>query len=134
MTGLEAFKKAFEQNEDIVKVKISSEYPEFSLRAISAEQDKEIRRSCTTRKALNSRKNQYEEKLDADKYMDQLIIATVVEPNLKSQELQDMFGVMGAEALLARLKVGDYMQLLLAVKDVNGYDLNPEEQNEELKN
>lgn len=134
MTGLEAFKKAFEQNEDIVKVKISNEYPEFSLRAISAEQDKEIRRDCTTRKALNSRKNQYEEKLDADKYMDQLIIATVVEPNLKSQELQDMFGVMGAEALLARLKVGDYMQLLLAVKDVNGYDLNPEEQNEELKN
>lgn len=132
--SMQDFIKAFEKSTEEVKVKISDRFPEFTLKAVSAQVDKTLRNEATERKAINSRKGQYEEKLNKDLYMDKLIIATVVEPNFKDAELQDALGVMGPEAVLNKLEAGEYMALLKAVSDINGFDKTVEEKIDDAKN
>jgi hypothetical protein len=67
--------------------------------------------------------------------MGRLASACTVVPNLNDAELQNSYGVMGADAALkAMLTPGEYAEYLIRVQEVNGFDLTFEEKVDEAKN
>lgn len=67
--------------------------------------------------------------------MSAVVTKCVVYPNLNDKELQDSYGVMGAESLVkTMLKPGEYIDLINKVQEVNGYNVTQEDLVEEAKN
>ena len=60
---------------------------------------------------------------DEKRYEDAVLAESVVFPDLKDAELQDSYGVVGAERLLKKLLLaGEYDRLRMAVEEINGGD------------
>lgn len=106
---------------------------EWELKSIPSKLDEELRKTCTERIVLN--KNKQTKELNVIKYMGMLVVASVVEPNLNSKELQDAYGVMGAEELLkAMLKPGELIDLQQKVSEINGFDVTMDDLVNKAKN
>lgn len=121
------------QSEEI-KISLSKRFSEpFVLKAITEEQDKMLREESY--KKIKQRNGSYTRELDTDTYMKKLTIATVIVPDFKNAELQKNWGVLGAESLLERmLNPGEFNELLFKIREVNGYDEEPNEIVDEAKN
>lgn len=108
-------------------------YP-FVIKTITEAENKEIRKSCQTTE-YNKKTHQKETNTNTDAYLTKLVIACTVDPCFKDAELQEAYGVMGAEALVEKLLApGQYAKLLQAVNDINSFDNDMEELIEEAKN
>lgn len=108
---------------------------EWELCSISSKEDEEIRKSCTKRVPVPGRKGQFTNETDGNLYLGRLAARCVVFPNLNAAELQNSYGVMGADNLLkAMLKSGEYSDLILKIQEINGFDTGMEELVEEAKN
>lgn len=60
---------------------------------------------------------------DEKRYEGEVLAESVVFPDLKDAALQNSYGVIGAEGLLARLLLaGEYDRLRRAVEEINGGD------------
>ncbi|MCL1872959.1 MAG: phage portal protein [Clostridiales bacterium] len=86
---------------------------EWEICAITLDEDEDIRKTCTdpTTKVLN-----------ADKYNASFAARCTVFPNLNSAELQDSYGVKGADKLLRAMLIipGEYIKYLAKVQEANG--------------
>lgn len=108
---------------------------EWELRTISADEDEAIRKSCTKRVPVPGRKGQFTQETDLNKYLGLLAVACTVYPNLNDVELQNGYGVMGADHLLkTMLHAGEYTKYVSRVQELNGYDSSMDELVEEAKN
>lgn len=108
---------------------------EWELRAIDSETDELIRKECTKRVPIAGKRGQYNQETDTDKYIGKMCVACTVYPDLNNAELQDSYGVKGADALLkTMLKPGEYTEYKAKVMEVNGYDMSMEELVDEAKN
>ena len=68
-------------------------------------------------------------------YMGKLAAKCTVFPDLNDKELQDSYGVMGADSLLkAMLTPGEYAGYLDKVQELNGFDLTMDEAVQQAKN
>ena len=64
-----------------------------------------------------------------------LVLKSLVYPDLNDKELQDSWGVMDSKELInAMLLPGEYSSLLQEVQKINGWDINIEDIKEEAKN
>ena len=107
----------------------------WEITAIDSEKDEAIRKECTKRVPVIGKRGQYNQETDTDKYIGKLCVACTVYPNLNDTELQDSYGVKGADALLKKmLKAGEYTEYKAKVMEVNGYDMSMEELVDEAKN
>jgi hypothetical protein len=62
-------------------------------------------------------------------------VASVAFPDLKNDELQRSYAVMGAESLLQKMLFpGEYAKLLQKVQELNGFDQSMEDLVETVKN
>ena len=60
---------------------------------------------------------------DEKRYEGAMLAESVVFPDLKDAELQNSYGVVGAERLLKKLLLtGEYDRLRMAVEEINGGD------------
>ena len=106
----------------------------WEIRTIDEEFNESIRKSCITRERDRKTK-QVNEKTNHPLYLTRLIIECVVFPNLKDAELQNSYGVMGAEALIKKmLEPGEYSRLLEKVMEVTGFDEDMDDKVEAVKN
>ena len=107
----------------------------WELCCITSEEDEAIRKACTKRVPIPGKKNQYTQEIDYNLYLGKLAARCTVFPNLNDKELQDSYGVMGADALLKKmLKPGEYADYLQKVQEVNGFEVTFEDAVEEAKN
>lgn len=140
MQDLRAFMKGNAKKKESIKIAVSDRYKDekgedilWELRAITADEDKEIRRSCTKR--LTGTKSGAIEEMDTYLYMLKVACKTIVFPNLESQELQDSYGVYSEVDLLKKLLyAGELNSLLELVEEVNGYSKSLKEKLDEVKN
>ena len=80
----------------------------FCIRPMSQKENEEIWRRCGE---------------DEKRYEGAVLAESVVFPDLKDAALQNSYGVVGAERLLAKLLLaGEYDRLRLAVEEINGGD------------
>lgn len=140
MSNLQAF---FAQNAikvETVKEVISTRFLDdkgkpipFEIRALSNEEDSEIRKSC--QRKVKQKKGVYQTETDQELYLAKFAAACVVFPNLKDAELQKSYGVLGEEQLIKKmLTPGEFAELLQVAQAVNGYDKDMNDLVEDAKN
>ncbi|MBC3516375.1 hypothetical protein H8K20_08195 [Neobittarella massiliensis] len=139
MSALEQFLLSgeFEDQQQEIEVRLSDRFKfPFKVRALTQEENKTIRKSCQ-RTTIDKKTRQKVTETDTDLYTDRLMVASTVDPNFKSAELQERFGVRDgkAESLLGvMLRSGEYTALMDAVMEVNGYKDDVNDLIEEAKN
>lgn len=85
---------------------------EWELRSISAEEDDALRKECTKRIPVAGKKNQYTQDFDTNTYLAKIAARAVVFPDLNDAELQNSYGVMGAEQLIKAMLYKDEFDTL----------------------
>lgn len=108
---------------------------EWEIRSITSDEDEALRKASTKRIPVPGKRGQYTQETDFNLYLGKLAAACTVFPNLDDAELQNSYGVMGADALLKRmLKAGEYADYITKVQEVNGFDEDMDDLVEEAKN
>jgi len=80
---------------------------EWEIRSISAEEDEALRKSCTKRIPVVGKRNQFTQDFDSNGYLAKLAAKAIVFPDLNNAELQNSYGVMGAEQLIKTMLYKD---------------------------
>lgn len=107
----------------------------WEVQAINGTEDEALRKTCAKRVPVPGKKNLYQRETDYDLYLGKLAVACTVFPNLNDAELQNSYGVMGAEALLkTMLTPGEYADYLEKIQEVCGFDTTMQEEVDEAKN
>lgn len=107
----------------------------WEIQAITSKEDEALRKDCTKRVPVAGKRGQYTQETDYNLYLGRLAAKCTVFPNLNDKELQDSYGVMGADALLkAMLTAGEYANYLEKVQAVNGFDVALDDLVSEAKN
>jgi len=105
----------------------------WELRCVSSTEDEEIRRTATRR--TSGSRGQSASETDVSLYLGRLAARCTVFPDLHDKELQDSYGVMGADNLLrAMLTPGEYTEYLRQVQKICGFDVPFEQLVDEAKN
>ena len=95
----------------------------FTIRKITQELANSLRKKCETTKKVSG---QVISQLDNAKYSNELIIACLVNPNLKEKEICDYYGVIDPADVPGRMfSIGEYGKLADAIMEFN--DLDDEE-------
>ena len=108
---------------------------QWDIACITSSEDEALRTGCTKRVPVPGKRGQFTPEIDYNSYLGKLAAKCTVFPNLNDAELQNSYGVMGADALLkAMLTPGEYAQYMAKVQEVNGFDLSFDDKVEEAKN
>lgn len=99
---------------------------EWEIRSISAEEDEALRKSCTRKVPIVGKKNQYTQEFNGNAYLTKLAAKAVVFPDLNDAELQNSYGVMGAEQLIKVMLYRDEFERLTdcLVESTSTEDIN----------
>lgn len=141
MSSLSAFMAQNVVKEDNIKFVASKRFVEkgkpikWEIKCITSSEDEMIRKSCTKRLPVPGKKNMYTPETDYNQYLAKLAVSCTVYPNLHDAELQNSYGVMGADQLLREmLKPGEYADYLEKIQQINGFDVNMNDLVDEAKN
>ncbi len=108
---------------------------EWELRSISSKEDEDIRKECTRKTPVPGQKGRFTSETDTNMYLGRLVAKCVVFPNLNDADLQNSYGVMGADNLVkAMLKSGEYSDLIIKIQALNGFNESLDDMVEEAKN
>ena len=108
----------------------------WEVRPISTREDNSIRDECTIDIQVTGKPGMYRPKLNSSKYRAKLASACVVFPNLNDKDLQDSYGVMGAEQLIVELldDPGEFNAFMGKIQEYNGFTESLQEKVDEAKN
>lgn len=108
----------------------------WEFRHITSKENEELRESCTVDAPVAGKPNVYRPRLKTSLYMQKLIAASVVTPDLYDAELQDSYGVKTPEELLLAMvdDPGEYAALAAYVESLQGFDGGLEEKVQQAKN
>lgn len=142
MSNLQAFFAQNVEKPDIVERVVSERFKDengnpikWKIGAVTSDKDAAIRKECTRKVPMPGQRGVYMPETDIDLYTTKLIVESVIFPDLRNAELQDSYGVKGAEALLRKMLLpGEFIELSKVVQEVNGYDKSMDELVEEAKN
>ena len=109
---------------------------EWEFRHISTKDNENIRESCTVEIPVAGKSNMYRPKLKTSLYIQKMIAASVVSPDLFDSELQDSYSVKTPEDLLLAMvdDPGEYSDLAAFVQKFQGFDTSFEDKVDEAKN
>lgn len=109
---------------------------EWEFRHISTKDNENIRESCTVEVPVAGKLNMFRPKLKTSLYIQKMIAASVVFPDLYDAELQDSYGVKTPEELLLAMvdDPGEYNDLAAFVQKFQGFDTSFEDKVDEAKN
>jgi hypothetical protein len=107
----------------------------WDIGCVTSSEDEALRKASTKRVPVPGKRNQFTQDLDVNLYLGRLAAKCTLFPNLDDAELQNSYGVMGADALLkTMLTPGEYADYLLKVQEVNGFDTTFDDEVDEAKN
>lgn len=140
MSNLSCFLAGNVEKRENKKVVVSDRFKdngkpvEWEIRSISADEDEALRKACTRKVPIVGKKNQFTQEFDGNAYLTKLAAKAVVYPDLNNAELQNSYGVMGAEQLIKVMLYRDEFERLTdcLVESTDSEDVN--ELIEEAKN
>ena len=108
----------------------------WEIRHVSTREIKRIQEDCMIEVPVTGKPGMYRPKLDNEKFVDKMIVAAVVFPDLLNAELQDSYGVMTPEDLLNEMidDAKEYNELAEFVKNFGDADKTLSDEVEEAKN
>ena len=109
---------------------------EWEFKHITSKENENIRESCTVEVPVTGKPNLYRQKMNSSKYIQKMIVASVVVPDLYDAELQDSYGVKTPEDLLMEMvdDPGEYNELAAYVQKFQGFNVSFEDKVDEAKN
>ena len=108
----------------------------WEFRHITSKENEIIRDDCTKDVPVTGKSNVYRPKISTGRYIQQLIVASTVTPDLFDTELQDSYGVKTPGDLLMALvdDPGEYNDLVAFIQKFQGFDTSFDDKVEEAKN
>lgn len=95
---------------------------EWEIQCITAGENQKLRKSCVKNVPIAGKRGQYQQDFDTAAYQAKLAAKCTVFPDLNDAELQESYGVMGAEQLIATmLTFGEFDEYVAAILDLNGF-------------
>ena len=109
---------------------------EWEFRHITSKDNERIREDCTKEVPVPGKPNLYRAKINSGLYVQKMITASVVMPDLYDKELQDSYGVVTPEELLLAMvdDPGEYNDLAAFVQKFQGFNTSFEDKIDEAKN
>ena len=109
---------------------------EWEFRHITSKENESIRDDCTIEVPVTGKPNVFRPKLRSSLYVQKMITASVVMPDLYDKELQDSYGAMTPEELLLAMvdDPGEYNNLAAWVQKFQGFNVSFDDKVEEAKN
>lgn len=116
-----------------IKNRATGKPHEWEIRCLSQDENKTVIKEST--KIKPKKDGSTVKEVDQALYIEKLVIASVVFPNLKDAALQDSYHVVGAENVLTKmLTPGEYSDLSAAVLKHNDVEVDINALVEEAKN
>lgn len=108
----------------------------WEVKPLTTKEDSELRDECTTEIPVKGKPGMFRPKFNASEYLGKMAARCVVFPNLNSKELQDSYGVMGAEQLVVEMidDPGEFNEFMSRIQSYNGFDQAMQEKVDEAKN
>lgn len=108
----------------------------WEIRPLTAKEDSSIREECTIDVPVKGKPGVFYPKFMSGKYLAKMAAACVVYPNLNDKELQDSYGVMGAEQLIVELidEPGEFNEFMSRLQAFHGFDQSFQDKVKEAKN
>lgn len=108
----------------------------WEVRPLTTKEDNSIRDECTMDIPVTGKPGLYRQKLNTNKYLAKMATSSTVYPNLNDKELQDSYGVMGAEQLLLEMidDPGEYNEFMGRLQQFHGFTESFQEKVDEAKN
>ncbi len=108
----------------------------WEIKHLNTKQNEDLRESCTVEVQVTGKPNLFRPKLNSNQYLAKMMVASIVEPNLYSAELQDSYDVKTPEDLLKELvdDPGEYQDFAMFIQKFNGFNTSLDEKVEEAKN
>lgn len=109
---------------------------EWEFRHITSRENENFRDECTIEVPITGKPNMFRPRVQSSKYIQKMIAASVVVPDLYDKELQDSYGVATPEELLLAMvdEPGEYNELAAFVQKFQGFDVSFHDKVEEAKN
>lgn len=109
---------------------------EFEFKHITSKENETIREDCTIEVQVTGKPNLFRPKVNTNKYIAKLIVASCVFPDLYDAELQDSYGVKTPEDLLYAMvdDAGEFQELSVWMQKFQGFSKSFEDKVEEAKN
>ena len=109
---------------------------EWEFKHITSKENEAIRDECTIETPVPGKPNMYRPRLKTSKYIQKMIVASIVVPDLYDAELQDSYDVKTPEDLLLAMvdDPGEYSELAAFVQKFQGFDNSFEDKVDEAKN
>lgn len=105
----------------------------WKLRSMSEAENEQIRKSAT--RQVKGKNGVKVAETNPEEYLAKLAVNSIVFPDLKNEDLQRSYGVLGADQLLKKMLLsGEYAGLLQKVQEINGFDRDMNELVEDVKN
>lgn len=94
----------------------------WELCCITSQENQKLRKDCMRSVQVSGKRGQYKQEFDTAAYQAKLAVKCVVFPDLNDVELQESYGVMGAEQLVMNmLTPGEFDELVATILDHNGF-------------
>ncbi|MCI8821816.1 MAG: hypothetical protein HFI15_04705 [Lachnospiraceae bacterium] len=109
---------------------------EWEFRHITSRENEILREECTMEVPVTGKPNMFRQKLKSGLYIQKMIAASVVLPDLYDKELQDSYGAATPEDLLLAMvdDPGEYNELAAFVQKFQGFDVSFSDKVDEAKN
>lgn len=109
---------------------------EWEFRHIKSKENESLKEECTIEVPVTGKPNMFRPKVLSGKYIQKMIVASVVVPDLYDEELQNSYGVKTPEDLLLAMvdDPGEYTDLAVFIQRFYGFNVSFNDKVEEAKN
>lgn len=108
----------------------------WEIRPLTTKEDNALRDACTVEVPVTGKPGMFRPRFDGNKYLVKMAAACIVSPNLNDKELQDSYGVMGAEQLIVEMidNPGEFNAFMDKIQEFHGFKQIFQDKVEEAKN
>lgn len=108
----------------------------WEFKHISSKENEKLRDDCTMDVQVTGKPGLYRQKFKTRDYLANMVVASVVEPDLYNAQLQDSYGVKTPTDLLYAMvdSPGEYQELCAWVQKFQGFTETLEDKVDEAKN
>lgn len=109
---------------------------EWEFRHITSKENEDLRDACTIDVPITGKPNMFRQKVKSSLYIQKMVAASVVVPDLYDKDLQDSYSAMTPEELLLAMvdDPGEYNDLASFVQKFQGFNVSFDEKVDEAKN
>lgn len=95
---------------------------EWEITCITASENQKLRKDCMHSTPIPGKRGQYTQEMDTAQYQAKLVTRCTVFPDFNDAELQESYGVMGAEQLAGTmLTPAEFDDLIIAITELCGF-------------